>query len=708
MDNKGVCMKKILVTGAGGFIGGHLVTRLKEEGFWVRGVDIKEHEYKKSGADEFMLKDLRIMENCLVACANIDECYTLAADMGGAQFVFTGENDADIMHNSAKINLNMVESCRVQGVKKIFYSSSACFVAGTKVFTDKGFIPIEEVDGSCKVIAEDGEWHKVLKRTETPYSGPLCRIKALSANEIVCTPDHRFLMDGFEWVKAEDTEKVSIYEVVPDLGVNDEPILLESDWGVEAYKELQSFGEPLYLLAEKYKMSLSTPYKWARRKEYPLRIDPVTYDKIEKNYDLGRLVGLILSEGWYETHKEFDTERVVCCFGKHEKELIEDYKDLLQKVLGIPENRIVQYETRTGIKIHVTSKRFVSIMRKLCVFDHGSKKKGMTFFGMTGSEDYRKGILEGSNEGDGCSQVVSHGNFYRHLWSSTSSDLSLQYSIILKSIGKVNSIQVRPGGKWDIEGRSGIASESFHVYTKLNPTVIQSVGRFEVEDEIVYNLEVDEKHSYIVEGIVVHNCIYPDYNQTDPDNPKLSEDSAYPASPDSDYGWEKLFSEHLYFAYHRNYGLDVRVARFHNIFGTLGTWNGGKEKAPAAVARKVAETPDGGTIEIWGPGIQTRSFLYIEECLEGVRRFMDSDFMGPVNIGSEEMISINNLAKMAMDISGKNLTIKNVEGPIGVMGRNSDNRLLRKELGWVPEKPLRYGMEKLYDWISCQLPNVEE
>lgn len=198
-------------------------------------------------------------------------------------------------------------------------------------------------------------------------------------------------------------------------------------------------------------------------------------------------------------------------------------------------------------------------------------------------------------------------------------------------------------------------------------------------------------------------CIYPDYNQTDPDNPKLSEDSAYPASPDSDYGWEKLFSEHIYNAFHRNYGLNVRVARFHNIFGPLGAWNNGKEKAPAAITRKVAEVEDGGNIEIWGPGVQTRSFLYIEECLEAVRRFMDSDFMGPVNIGSEEMISINNLAKMAMDISGKDLAICNVEGPLGVMGRNSDNRLFRKKMGWAPSKPLRYGMEKLYEWISEQV-----
>ncbi len=195
-------------------------------------------------------------------------------------------------------------------------------------------------------------------------------------------------------------------------------------------------------------------------------------------------------------------------------------------------------------------------------------------------------------------------------------------------------------------------------------------------------------------------CIYPERNQLDPNNPVCSEDSAYPAAPDSEYGWEKLFSERLYLSYQRNYGVDVRIARFHNIFGPEGTWCGGKEKAPAAICRKVAEAPQTGSIEIWGDGQQTRSFLYIEECVEGIRRLMESNFTGPVNVGSEEMITINNLAIMAMEIARKPLTLVNISGPTGVRGRCSDNRLITERLGWKPAQTLRAGLERTFAWIN--------
>ncbi|MFA6547729.1 MAG: NAD-dependent epimerase/dehydratase family protein [Candidatus Magasanikbacteria bacterium] len=216
---------------------------------------------------------------------------------------------------------------------------------------------------------------------------------------------------------------------------------------------------------------------------------------------------------------------------------------------------------------------------------------------------------------------------------------------------------------------------------------------------------VDRAHKVGVKKIFYSSsaCIYPEYNQMDPNNPKCSEASAYPAAPDSEYGWEKLFSERMYLSYARNYGLNVRIARFHNIFGPEGTWNNGKEKFPAAISRKVAEAIDGGTIEVWGDGLQTRSFLYIDECLEAIRRFMDSEFVGPMNIGSEEMISVNDLADMVMDIAGKKLNINHVEGFTGVRGRNSDNNLIREKLDWAPSQPLKVGMEKLYRWIDQQV-----
>ena len=197
-------------------------------------------------------------------------------------------------------------------------------------------------------------------------------------------------------------------------------------------------------------------------------------------------------------------------------------------------------------------------------------------------------------------------------------------------------------------------------------------------------------------------CMYPEHNQLDPDNPNCAEDSAYPANPDSEYGWEKLFSERLYLAYNRNYGMQCRVARYHNIFGPEGTWDGGKEKAPAAMCRKVAMA-NGANIEVWGDGLQTRSFLYVDECLEGTIRLLRSDFEGPVNIGSEEMITINGLAEMVLDIAGKDVGIDNIPGPLGVRGRNSDNRLIRQKLGWEPTQSLRAGMETTYAWIADQV-----
>jgi GDP-D-mannose 3', 5'-epimerase len=221
------------------------------------------------------------------------------------------------------------------------------------------------------------------------------------------------------------------------------------------------------------------------------------------------------------------------------------------------------------------------------------------------------------------------------------------------------------------------------------------------------NLNVLECLSQHKPGVVFYSssaCMYPEHNQLDPNNPNCAEDSAYPANPDSEYGWEKLFSERLYLAYKRNRGLNVRIARYHNIFGPEGSWNDGREKAPAALSRKVAMASQvNGEIEMWGDGSQTRSFLYIDECIEGTLRLTRSEFEGPVNIGSDEMVSMNQFAQMIMQIAEKPVRIKHIDGPTGVRGRNSDNRLIRSRLAWAPSMPLREGLAKTYAWIKQQV-----
>jgi len=224
-----------------------------------------------------------------------------------------------------------------------------------------------------------------------------------------------------------------------------------------------------------------------------------------------------------------------------------------------------------------------------------------------------------------------------------------------------------------------------------------------MHNSALINLNViDAAHKRNIANIFYSSsaCMYPAYNQEDPDNPNCEESSAYPAAPDSEYGWEKLFSERMYLAFNRNHGMRCRVARYHNIFGPEGTWDGGKEKAPAAICRKVAKARSGDEIEIWGDGLQTRSFLYIDECVEGTTRLLRSGFEGPVNIGSEEMVSINQLVDIVADIAGKNIRKNNIPGPVGVRGRNSDNRLIEQKLGWKPSQPLVKGLEKTYAWIE--------
>jgi nucleoside-diphosphate-sugar epimerase len=230
-------------------------------------------------------------------------------------------------------------------------------------------------------------------------------------------------------------------------------------------------------------------------------------------------------------------------------------------------------------------------------------------------------------------------------------------------------------------------ADIMHNSATINLNVLESARRYGV-NKIFYSSSA---------------CMYPQDNQLDPDNPDLAEHTAYPANPDSDYGWEKLFSERLYLAYGRCYNMNVKIARFHNIFGPQGSWNNGKEKAPAALCRKVAMAEHDGVIEVWGPGNQTRSFLFIDECVEGIQRIMESDLTEPVNLGSTRKISINELVHLIAEISNKRVTIKNIDGPRGVMGRTSDNKLIKEKIDWAPDEDLETGIEKTYNWICGQI-----
>ena len=304
-------------------------------------------------------------------------------------------------------------------------------------------------------------------------------------------------------------------------------------------------------------------------------------------------------------------------------------------------------------------------------------------FSLSEANEFVQGDLRDANFVERVIQFKGHrGNFYHFVAS--------QY---LNTFDEIYQFAADMGGAGYVFSGENDA-DIMHNSATINLNVLESVRQFN-DFKGVNKTKIFYSSSA---------CMYPEHNQLDPNNPDCSEESAYPAAPDSEYGWEKLFSERLFFAYHRNYGIDVRVARYHNIFGPEGTWEGGREKSPAAICRKVAYLPEeGGTIEVWGDGLQTRSFLYIDECIEATRRLMDSDFIGPVNIGSEEMVTINQLVETAAKVSGKVVQKTYIDGPLGVRGRNSNNDLIRKELGWDYSQTLEEGIRKTYNWIVEQI-----
>jgi nucleoside-diphosphate-sugar epimerase len=296
-----------------------------------------------------------------------------------------------------------------------------------------------------------------------------------------------------------------------------------------------------------------------------------------------------------------------------------------------------------------------------------------------------------------CREVVSTGSFYDNVPKQYREQFDEIYQLAA-DMGGAGYIFTGENDAAVMQNSASINLNILKAVDELN-RYVRSDWYHEARLEHVSYEPIDTKIFYSSSA-----CMYPEHNQLDPENPNCEESSAYPANPDSEYGWEKLFSERLYLAYNRNRGIPVRIARFHNIYGPEGTWRGGREKAPAALCRKVAEIESGGTIDVWGDGKQTRSFLYIDECVEGIRRLMESDCTEPVNIGSDEMVSINDMVANLCIISKKGIGVKNIlDAPTGVRGRNSDNKLIKEKIGWAPNYPLKKGLEKTYNWIKDQI-----
>ncbi len=660
--------RKALVLGAGGFIGSHLVKRLKAEGYCVFAADLKYPEYSFHEADLFIKGDLRNMEFVHRTFWNDpDEVYQLAADMGGSGYIFTGEHDADIMSNSALININVAKVASLKKTKKLFFSSSACIYPAynqvdaenpnckentaypaapdsclhpnTEVLTIDGFKLISDLnsDDLIATLNDRGimEYHQYLSKQEIDFSGKLINIKTKYLSCSV-TPDHNVVECSRTGVELKNTKA--------------KDFIIKNKITKGFFKRNCEWTGILYVDKVKIESIGYSVVKIDSKKKENRK-------KIGHEFDLNDYVEFI---SWFVTEGNSGFYN-----GDYIVQIRQTKQDNLDKIISLCKRMGVHpYVPKDNGRVIIYSK---SLYNHFENFGKGANNKFLLLWVLSLPKEQLKIIYTTMMLGDG--QELNGKSCY----TTTSKKLRDQFVEICLKIGYASSVKhIKKDGRYKDIYHVNISKQHLvHKITNNNISFFDYVGK-------VFDITIPNHRFYIRHNgkhMWTGNC----------------------------YGWEKLFSERLYQAYQRNYGLDVRIARFHNIFGPEGSWNNGKEKAPAALCRKVAEAED--VIEIWGDGEQTRSFLYIDECLEGIRRLMEHpQSLEPVNIGSEEMISINELVEMIKEIAGKRtLVVNHVEGPQGVRGRSSDNRLIKEKLGWEPNHLLRSGMIKLYKWINEQV-----
>lgn len=753
--------KKVLVAGGAGMIGSHLARELCKKDALVTIADnlssgskqnIRDilHDYPNS---RFKWVDLRTPVVCRNMVRGQDYVYQLSANMGGILQIT--KVYADIIRDNALINLNMLEAARNEGIKKYFWSSSACFIPKTEVITNLSFKPISKVMVGDKVLTDDGEYHCVRKVGSRMYKGDMLNIRTYGV-DLSCTPEHPFVIDedGRKWKTAKELKKgdyivitrskgrmgeyPSELPLLPDKYVNQIKLaeylkqLGHKVNAKEARRIAVDFG---VTWTQVYQYSHGYKYQYGKRKvEYRPRFRNTPIN-VEITAEFMELLGIFIAEGWTEY------QGVAFAFNDNEPAYADRCKKLVENIFNV---KAMYRNTagQKGFKYEIRSRFLRDFFKKLAYDDSGvyrASSKAIPSWVFNTPIEYQESFLKGYWLGDGSFTFQPP----RHMivaCSTVSETLFWQLRTLMLQMGILTSIY-KAKKRTHILGRKVnshtpclLYVRDYYCQSKLSKIIGVNVAETVVRQKhnrlakiypdyiaipikhitkkeysgLVWNLEIEDNHTYNVQNVAVHNCVYPEYKQLSAEVVPLKEEDAYPAAPDQAYGWEKIFTEQLCSSYIRDYGMDIRIARFHNIYGDgFTSYDKQKAKAPCHLIIKAIRHPE-PIFNIWGDGEQTRSFCYIDDCIEAVLKLMDSDYNQPINIGTDRLVTIKELADIIIKISDKDITPEyDLTKPVGVRGRNASLVLVKEVLDWEPTTSLEKGLEQVYQFAVDNWDRLE-